>query len=116
MADTDAFLMSDPDGFGQTLTRTLREMTIHRHNQPRQHYSQFGQDMLIGDVLFRGREGVFVDVGARDGKVLSNTLYLESLGWTGIAIEPHPDFYAELQQLRSCRTVNVAAGRETGEL
>ena len=82
-----------------------------------QHYSQFGQDALIGDILFRGRRGVFVDVGARDGRVISNTIYLEqALGWTGVAIEPHPDLFAKLRQTRSCVCVNVAAGKQSATL
>lgn len=86
-------------------------------NAPRRHHSQFGQDALIGDVIFRSRTGVFVDVGARDGRVISNTYYLEKeLGWKGIAIEPHPDFFPQLVETRSCRCVNVAAGRERAQL
>jgi FkbM family methyltransferase len=92
-------------------------LEILEHNLPRQHYSHYGQDMLVGDILFRSRQGVFVDVGARDGKIISNTYYLEKeLGWTGIAIEPHPDFFQQLVETRSCRCVNVAAGAERAEL
>jgi FkbM family methyltransferase len=73
-------------------------------------YSQHGQDSLIGDVLFKGRAGVFVDVGARDGRQFSNTIYLEeALSWTGIAVEPHPDLFRTLERTRSCRCFNVAA-------
>jgi FkbM family methyltransferase len=65
---------------------------------------------LIGDVLFKGRAGVFVDVGARDGRQFSNTIYLEeALSWTGIAVEPHPDLFRTLERTRSCRCFNVAA-------
>jgi FkbM family methyltransferase len=72
--------------------------------------SQYGQDALIGDVLFKGRRGVFVDVGARDGRFISNTIYLErKLGWRGVAIEPHPDLYRRLRRTRSCVCLNVAA-------
>lgn len=74
-----------------------------------QHYSQHGQDALIGDVLFRERAGVFVDVGARDGRAISNTKYLEEKGWTGIALEPHPDLYALLIACRTCECLNIAA-------
>jgi FkbM family methyltransferase len=72
--------------------------------------SQYGQDALIGDVLFKGRPGVFVDVGARDGRKISNTIYLErKLRWTGIAIEPHPDLFRRLRRTRSCTCLNFAA-------
>ena len=72
-------------------------------------HSQYGQDTFVGDVLFRGRKGVFVDVGARDGAINSNTMYLEALGWTGLAVEPHPDLFAILAKTRRCRCVNAAA-------
>lgn len=82
----------------------------------RQHYSQHGQDSLIGDVLFKGRPGVFVDVGARDGITISNTYYLEKhLSWTGIAIEPHPDLFELLSQRRQCKCLNIAASNNSSE-
>jgi FkbM family methyltransferase len=77
-----------------------------------QYYSQHGQDALIGDVLFRGRTGVFVDVGARGGRAISNTKYLEEKGWTGIALEPHPDLFAMLRDCRTCNCLNIAASEE----
>jgi FkbM family methyltransferase len=89
---------------------------LHEHNRPKQHYSQFGQDMLVGDILFRTRPGIFVDVGALDGRMISNTLYLEQIGWTGLCIEPLPESYEQLTQNRSCRCINVAAGRDYGTL
>jgi FkbM family methyltransferase len=104
-----------------TATRGLHSMlaypALHEYNKPRPHYSQFGQDALVGDILFRTRNGIFVDVGARDGIVASNTYYLErEFGWTGVAIEPHPEFFQQLVAKRSCRCVNVAAGRAPATL
>ena len=86
----------------------LRKMGIDHHQ------SQFGQDALIGDVIFRGSPGFFVDVGARDGKVISNTYYLERIGWSGIAIEPHPELFERLKRTRQCKSVNVAASDSRG--
>ena len=80
------------------------------------HRSQFGQDALIGDVLFKGKSGIFVDVGARDGITISNTAYLErKFGWTGIAIEPHPDLFAKLVRRRGCDCRNVAASASASD-
>ena len=91
-------------------------MDSHRvgagRNELPQHYSQYGQDALIGDVLFLGRTGVFVDVGARDGLVISNTKYLEERGWTGIAIEPHPDLFRALRESRKCECLNIGVSSE----
>jgi FkbM family methyltransferase len=71
-------------------------------------FSQFGQDILISDILFPNFKGIFVDVGARDGIVLSNTYRLEAEGWTGVAIEPHPDLFDRLLANRTCVCLNVA--------
>ncbi len=80
------------------------------------HRSQFGQDALVGDVLFKGKPGIFVDVGARDGVTISNSVYLErKFGWTGIAIEPHPDLFAKLVRRRRCDCRNVAASASAAD-
>ncbi len=50
--------------------------------------AQFGEDRILWRV-FRGRTcGYFVEVGAYDGITLSNTYFLERMGWCGLLIEP----------------------------
>lgn len=97
----------------------LKRIVKHLINQWKDcptRFSQYGQDSLIGDVLFRSRPGVFVDVGARDGEMISNTAYLErELGWTGLAIEPHPDLFQKLVVSRRCKCINVAASDQERE-
>lgn len=68
-----------------------------------QFYSQLGQDRFLFERFFFGkRNGIFVDIGAYDGTTFSNTLFFEqSLGWTGLCVEPLP---TEFEKLRSCRT------------
>jgi FkbM family methyltransferase len=59
--------------------------------------------------FFKGKtNGYFVDVGAHDGISLSNTKFLEDLGWDGICIEPHPNVFSKLRQNRKCKCVNCA--------
>ena len=42
--------------------------------------------------------GTFIEIGAFDGLKFSNSkFYEDSLGWTGLLIEPHPDTFAKLQ-------------------
>ncbi len=72
--------------------------------------------------LFLGRrsDGEFVEVGAYDGHLASNTWGLARAGWKGLYVEPVPE-YAEM-----CRknhsghprvtVANVAAGSEDGEI
>lgn len=52
--------------------------------------------------------GVFLDVGAGDGFVLSNTCLLQSVGWTGVLVEPNPA-YRERLAARHCPIVDKCA-------
>jgi FkbM family methyltransferase len=48
------------------------------------------------------REGYFVEFGAADGVLHSNTLRLEAdMGWTGLLAEPNSDFESALRRNRS---------------
>ena len=47
-------------------------------------------------------------MGARCGKVISNTFYLEQKKWDGICIEPHPDLFEKLKNNRKCSIYNCA--------
>lgn len=57
--------------------------------------SEHEEEWLIRDFFGDRRGGFFVDVGANDYKLFSNTYYLDTvLGWSGIAIEPQRGFEA----------------------
>lgn len=50
--------------------------------------AQFGEDRLLWQI-FRGRTtGFFMEIGAFDGYHLSNTFFLEQMGWHGLLVEP----------------------------
>jgi len=88
-----------------------------RRNLPQGFHSQFGQDAFIADLFGQKRGGVFLDIGANDGVSFSNTLHLErALGWTGIAVEPHPDVFKKLQANRQCHLFNGCIGDQNGKL
>jgi FkbM family methyltransferase len=56
-------------------------------------YSQCGEDVHLYNHYFRGKKepGVFIELGALDGVLYSNTkMFEDELGWTGILIEPNP--------------------------
>ena len=73
-------------------------------------YSQNGEDHVISSVFSHRKEpGFFVDVGALDGKVFSNTYGFELEGWKGICIEAHPDYVPLLEKNRPNSTVIHAA-------
>ena len=52
-------------------------------------------DLLIEHIGYKS-DGRFIDVGAFDGKLWSNTWPLAELGWKGICFEPHPEHFAKL--------------------
>jgi len=52
--------------------------------------AQFGEDRILWQVFRRRPTGYFIEVGAYDGVTLSNTFFLEQMGWTGLLVEPIP--------------------------
>jgi len=81
-----------------------------------EYYSQYGQDKYLDENIFKGKtKGFFIDFGAHDGIVLSNSMFFEKYRqWTGICIEPIPEVYEKLKQNRKCITVNGCIGVENG--
>jgi FkbM family methyltransferase len=57
-------------------------------------YSQFGQEVEVIKFYKNKPFGFFVEIGAHNGKKLSNTYMLESqFKWKGICVEPNPQKY-----------------------
>ena len=77
-------------------------------------YSQLGQDIAVMDFYKDLSTGYFVDLGAYDGKFLSNSLLLEENGWNGICVEPLESAYENLCKIRKCYKTNKAVWRTTG--
>lgn len=63
--------------------------------------SQFGEDMLIWELLGRQTKGFFIEAGAFDGYHYSVSYAFEKMGWTGILVEPIPDAFIKCRQLRT---------------
>lgn len=80
--------------------------------------SQMGQDMFLNKWYFKDRgPGFFVDVGAFDGILGSNTFYFEKeLRWKGIAFEPNPSAFEVLSATRSCESIRACAYDQDGEV
>lgn len=77
--------------------------------------AQLGQDLWVLERTGHKRGGFFVEFGATDGVLLSNTLMLERhFGWTGICAEPNPDYFAALRRNRRCITSDACIGPATG--
>jgi len=54
----------------------------------------------VWDFFQRRTQGVFVEVGANDPQVNSQTWLLEQKGWAGVLIEPQPKYFKKLQSVR----------------
>lgn len=74
--------------------------------------SQFGEDAWVWD-LFEGKlDGVYLEVGAFDGVLLSTTYALEALGWRGLLVEPLEDRHAAcVRQRPGSVVVRAAVGK-----
>jgi FkbM family methyltransferase len=63
------------------------------------HYSQNNEQEIILELLKGRADGRFLDIGAYDATMLSNTRALYELGWSGVMVEPSPEpFVALLKQ------------------
>lgn len=78
--------------------------------------SQLGQDLYVLEKTNYKRNGFFVEFGATDGVILSNTYLLEKeFEWEGICAEPNPKFLQRLRQNRNCIVTDACITGKTGE-
>lgn len=81
----------------------------------RTNYAQLAQDLWVLYELSRKRNGFFVEFGAGDGILLSNTYLLESgYGWNGILAEPCPVFHSLLPINRRAFLSMYCVAEESG--
>lgn len=59
-------------------------------------------------AFFAGKKGFYVDVGANDPVLDSQSAHLEALGWRGLLVEPDPDCCVLLRATRSGTVVELA--------
>jgi len=79
--------------------------------------SQLGQDRFIDEYFEKKENLVFLDIGAHDGKTISNTFFLEKeRKWKGICIEAQPSIFEELKKNRDCVCLNFAIANFEGEI
>jgi len=72
---------------------------LEKYGPHKNSYSE--EEWSIRDFFNDRRDGFFVDVGANDYKITSNTYYLDTvLNWKGIAIEPQKQFEADYLKYR----------------
>lgn len=75
------------------------------------YYSQHGEDAILYELLKKQQKGYFVEVGCIDGIRFSNTYIFEELGWDGLCVEAHPDYYKLLKQ-RKCDSYHAVVSEK----
>jgi len=79
--------------------------------------SQLGQDIWVIENSGFKKDGFFVEFGASDGILLSNTYLLEKeFGWKGICAEPNPKLHQKLKENRNCILSNDCIADENGKV
>jgi len=74
--------------------------------------AQFGEDRILWQVFRRRLSGYFIEVGAFDGVTLSNTFFLEQMGWNGLLIEPIAQLAQNAASARPrSRVINTAVSK-----
>jgi len=64
--------------------------------QPKETYAQHGEDILI-EKLFPKGIGSFIDIGANDGVLFSNTYKFAKIGARGLCVEPSRSAFRKLR-------------------
>ncbi len=61
-------------------------------------YSQYGQALLLDQLISDDTPRILVDLGAHDGVSGSNSRALLNAGWRGLLVEPLPQIFEKLKQ------------------
>jgi len=92
------------DGWNVTIELLPNGSKSFRTNIPLRQPSTY-----VAEYFNFKRGGIFLDIGAADGVLWSNTNPLEEfLGWSGIAVEPQSDEFEKLSKVRRCICINAA--------
>jgi FkbM family methyltransferase len=69
-------------------------------------YSQYGEDTILKTVFEDRKTGFYVDVGAHDPKICSNTYFFYKKGWSGINLDAMPGSMNLFNKIRP-RDINL---------
>jgi len=81
--------------------------------------SQDGQELALIEKYLgcMNHTGTFVEIGAHNGLLHSNSYFLEQFGWRGICIEAEPQNFIELKVNRPlCLSIHAATAAHRGEV
>ncbi|MDY7005637.1 MAG: FkbM family methyltransferase [Cyanobacteriota bacterium] len=78
---------------------------------------QLLQDKWVVMMTKGKQKGLFLEVGSTDGVHLNNTFCLEkNFSWSGICVEPNPDYFKKLCVNRTAITLPYAFYKQSGQI
>lgn len=98
--------------------KDLHEIDINNNLLIDYCFGQKSEDYLINLIFKNKLNGTFIDVGAHDGVRFSNSFAFSKLGWKGICVEAHPDYYNICYNNRIndlTKIINVACSNNNNE-
>ena len=95
----------------------VRENFIKRFEKAyKPSFSQCGEDMILDTILGKTK-GFYVDIGANNPIVQSNTMYFYKKGWNGINLDATPGSMAAFNTIRNRDTnLEIAISSEEREM
>ncbi len=81
------------------------------------YFSQQSEDRYLHEKYLNYRDGFFIELGAMDGVIYSNSLFFEnSLNWKGVLIEPTTQYHQLVNNRPNCHNFNYAISEVDGEV
>jgi FkbM family methyltransferase len=78
-------------------------------------YSQSGEDKVLYEKYLNYENGFFIELGAMDGLMYSNSLFFEkNLKWKGVLIEPTNQYDRLIINRPNCHNFNFAITKDEG--
>ncbi len=114
------FMIQETNENDPELIQFVKSIIIPPSNKPlnldiknKNDYSQYGQSIIIDEILKSKRNGFIVEAGAFDGEIESNSLFFEiNRNWSGILIEPIPTHFQKiLSKNRHIHKINACIAK-----
>lgn len=81
------------------------------------YHSQQGEDSFLHQNFLNYTDGFFIELGAMDGILYSNSLFFErNLNWSGVLIEPTRQFDQLINNRPNCYNFNYAVSEDEGQV
>ena len=111
---------NNPKTFRSQVDLVLKERFFKQKNELFESLVQESRAQIRQDIValalndFKNDGGVFCEIGATDGLILSNTYLLEKMGWKGLLVEPCRKFNKKILSNRTSRVDTRAVFEQSG--